>query len=214
MNRPLMQHGVGQLEQLFAASKTDQKVLKQLENELRYRQVPRAIALLAEVQAALYASPGGTKQIGRPQAASPKAPVSAGESGIPVAAPIQPPLWVTPPVASRDGESKQVGQAPAAGAPQHTSTAPKSEKPFTNVPAATEPTIEAPLVTLADAFKLFKATSSSTWESIEQTRRQAVQASSPARVAGMSGQQQKEVREVAKRFNVAYEVLSRARAQV
>ena len=214
MNRPLMQHGVGQLEQLLVASKTDQKVLKQLESELRYRQVPRAIALLAEVQAALYAASGGTRQIAQPQPASPRVPVSAGESGIPVAVPTQPPLWVTPPVAPRDDEGKQGGQAPAASAPQHHSTAPKSDKPFTKVSAATEPPLEAPLVTLADAYKLFKATSSSTWESIEQTRRQAVQASSPARVSGMSGQQQKEVSDVAKRFNTAYEVLSRARAQV
>ena len=64
MTRPLMQHGVGQLEELFSKSKADTKVLKQLEHELQYRQVPRAIALLAEVQAAMYggapASPPAT----------------------------------------------------------------------------------------------------------------------------------------------------------
>jgi len=54
MARPLMQHGVGQLEEMFAKGKADAKVLKQLENELQYRQVPRAVALLAEVQAAMY----------------------------------------------------------------------------------------------------------------------------------------------------------------
>jgi hypothetical protein len=54
MSRPLMQHGVGQLEEMFAKGSADPKVLKQLESELRYRQVPRAVALLAEVQAAMY----------------------------------------------------------------------------------------------------------------------------------------------------------------
>ena len=53
MPRPLMQHGVGQLEEMFAKGKADAKVLKQLEHELQYRQVPRAVALLAEVQAAM-----------------------------------------------------------------------------------------------------------------------------------------------------------------
>jgi hypothetical protein len=41
MDRPLMQHGVGQLAELFAKSEADHKLLKQLEHELRYRQVPR-----------------------------------------------------------------------------------------------------------------------------------------------------------------------------
>ena len=31
MPRPLMQHGVGQLEEMFAKGKSDPKVLKQLE---------------------------------------------------------------------------------------------------------------------------------------------------------------------------------------
>lgn len=53
MSRPLMQRGVGDLETLFAQSKTDIKALKQLEHELQHRQMPRAIALLTEVQAAI-----------------------------------------------------------------------------------------------------------------------------------------------------------------
>lgn len=54
MSRPLMQHGVGQLEEMFAKARADPKLLKQLEHELQYRQVPRATVLLAEVQAAMY----------------------------------------------------------------------------------------------------------------------------------------------------------------
>lgn len=51
MQRPLARHGVVQLEELFSKSKENQKVLKQLEYELKFRQVPRAMALIAEVQA-------------------------------------------------------------------------------------------------------------------------------------------------------------------
>ena len=49
MPRPLKPLGIGQLEELFARSKTDLKVLKHLAHELQYRQVPRAVALLTEV---------------------------------------------------------------------------------------------------------------------------------------------------------------------
>ena len=51
MSRPFMQLGVGELEALFAKSKADVEALKQLVDELQYRQVPRAVALLARVKA-------------------------------------------------------------------------------------------------------------------------------------------------------------------
>lgn len=54
MARPLKQHGVGQLEEMFARGKADVTVLRKLDNELQYRQVPRAVALLAEVHAAIH----------------------------------------------------------------------------------------------------------------------------------------------------------------
>lgn len=57
MTRPLARHGIAQLEELFAASLVDEKILKNLETELRYRQVPRAVSLLAQVQRALYSGP-------------------------------------------------------------------------------------------------------------------------------------------------------------
>ena len=66
MPRPLMQHGVGQLEEMFAKGKSDPKVLKNLELELQYRQVPRAVALLAEVQAVCTAVPLQHPKLQRP----------------------------------------------------------------------------------------------------------------------------------------------------
>src|SRR5687768_10037502 len=62
MARPLMQHGVGILEQLFAKSKSDPKVLGQLENELKHRQVPRAVALLGQVRKALQGREEGASE--------------------------------------------------------------------------------------------------------------------------------------------------------
>lgn len=70
MSRPLIQRGVGDLEALFAHSKTDISALEQLEHELQHRQMPRAVALLAEVRAAIDSASRGstsTKEDAAPQ---------------------------------------------------------------------------------------------------------------------------------------------------
>lgn len=213
MNRPLMQHGVGQLEQLFAASKADAKVLKQLENELRYRQVPRAVALLAEVQSALYSQP-----------AKESSPLSTGgktdappKSEILRPPPVQPPLWTLPANSSGETPKKQpeLSRAPgkSAGQPFPSVLSPASAPASATgrKPASQREPSPAPMVTLTEAYNLFKATSTSSWESIEQVRRLAVQASSPTRLTALAESQRISVREEAQKFNAAYEVLSRAR---
>ena len=144
MLRPLMQRGIGDLEALFAKAKADVGVLMQLEHELQYRQVPRAVALLAEVQAAMH----GTGS------AAP-APIDKKVRG-----------------AQRD---------------------------------------TAPSMPVEDAYKLLKATSGSAWESIEQTRRQLVQQSHPARLKSMSIERRNQALNDAKMVNAAYVVLSQAR---
>jgi len=62
-----------------------------------------------------------------------------------------------------------------------------------------------------DAYKLLKATAGSTWESIEQTRRQMVQQSHPARLKSMSPERLAQVLADAKQVNAAYVTLSQAR---
>lgn len=192
MARPLMQHGVGQLEELFAKSKADAKVLKQLEHELQYRQVPRAVALLAEVQEAMY----GSTPVAAPSP-TPKAPAPT-----PVAVP--PPqhsLWdVQPPPAIRAAApAPAVAPVPvvarAAPAPSPTRAAP--------APASAMP--------LEDAYKLLKATPGSTWESIEQTRRLLVMASHPEKLKGLAEGKRGHALADASRVNAAYAVLSQAR---
>ena len=189
MARPLMQHGVGQLEQLFERSKSDPKVLKQLEHELQYRQVPRAVALLAEVQAAMY----GLSPAPAPAAvAKPPAPS-------PTPAP-QPSLWDSPPPAAR----------PAAPPPPvvAASVAPRPAAAAAPARPATPP---APTMPLEDAYKLLKATPSSTWESIEQTRRLLVHASHPEKVRTLPESRRSQAQAEAKRVNDAYAALSLAR---
>lgn len=169
MARPFMQHGVGQLESLFANSKADLNVLKQLEHELHYRQVPRAVALLTEVQAAIHGA----------SSASPPNAMPPDVSARPPVAPPRPPM---------------VGERPPA------------RPPDSGAPAA-----PVPAMPLEDAYKLLKATAGSTWESIEQTRRQLVQRSAPQRVNSMSAQARAQALADAKLLNAAYALLSQAR---
>ena len=149
MPRPLMQLGVGDLEALFTKSKTDVKVLKQLEHELQYRQGPRAVALLAEVQAAMYG-------------AAPVAPAPAPAMPVPAPAPQQTGLWERP-------------TAPATGLAASPIAAPRPAEPIKAPTPPAVPKTPEPAMPVEDAYKLLKATAGSTWESIEQTRRQMVQ---------------------------------------
>lgn len=193
MSRPLMQHGVGQLKEMFAKGKADPKVLRQLENELQYRQVPRAVALLAEVQAAMY---GGAAA---PEVPTVQAPPPARVSA---AAPVsqQPDLWgrpATPPV---------VAAPPAV--PVRTVTPavkPQEAAPVSKAPAS------PPAMPLDDAYKVLKATPGATWESVEQTRRTLVHQSHPSRWKALSAEKRAQTLTEAKRVNAAYATLSQAR---
>lgn len=190
MSRPLMQHGVGQLEEMFAKGGADPKVLKQLENELQYRQVPRAIALLAEVQAAMY---GATP-------ASPPGPAPEPPPARPPA-PQQPTLWERPAVLPT------VVATPPALPPRPVTPS----RPAENATAAKPDHSPSQTMPLEDAYKLLKATAGSTWESIEQTRRQLVQQSHPDRLKSRSPDQRAQAIFVATQVNAAYSALSRAR---
>lgn len=183
MARPLMQHGVGQLEELFATSKADQRVLKQLEHELQYRQVPRAVALLAEVQAAMHVS-----------APAPAPPPAA-------APPPQPSLWDAPP--------PQTTRSPAPAIPP--AATPVAARPEVAPVPARPPTPRAPAMPLDDAYKLLKATPGATWESIEQTRRLLVQASHPEKLRNQPESKRAQALAEAGRVNAAYAALSVAR---
>ena len=189
MPRPLMQHGVGQLEEMFAKGKADPKVLKQLEHELQHRQVHRAVALLAKVRTAMY---GGAAA---PQSSAVPAPPPARAS-----APIsqQPDLWGRPaaqPAVSPPAPVRTV--APAVRPPE----------PSPVVKAQASP----PAMPLENAYKALRATPGATWESIEQTRRALVQQSHPSRWKSLNPEKRAQAMEEAKRVNAAYAVLSQAR---
>jgi hypothetical protein len=53
MAHTLISHSISQLEEFFAASRENPQALQELEDELRYRQVPHALRLLVKIQGAL-----------------------------------------------------------------------------------------------------------------------------------------------------------------
>ncbi|KQW43298.1 hypothetical protein ASD88_14535 [Pelomonas sp. Root662] len=188
-----MQLGIGALEEMFAASKTDAKVLRQLENELQNRQVPRAVALLEEVQAAMM----------------PGAPPRAASQEELALVPPPAPLSVPPP--------------PKVPAPQVAVRAPAAPVAIVSVPQQPRPPVAAPQVRVAaapmpammleDACKLMKVTPTSPWQVVEQARRDLVQLSHPEQVALLNPERRDSVRVDARRVNAAYAVLSAARAR-
>ena len=191
MARPLMQHGVGQLEEMFAKGKADPKVLKQLENELQYRQVPRAVALLADVQAAMYVGAAAAKvptvPTPRPAIAPATAPVSQ-----------QPDLWEHP------------DPPPAVPQPASVCTAAPAERPLQSPPVTKAPETP-PAMPLEDAYRVLKATPAATWESLEQTRRTLVQKSHPSRWKTLSAEKRVQALSEAERVNAAYAAVAQDR---
>ena len=193
MPRPLMQHGVGQLEEMFDSGKADPKVLKQLENELQYRQVPRAVALLAEVQAAMNGGAAAQQVPIVPALPPARAPAPAPVSQ-------QPDLWgrsTAPPI---------VAVPPAAPVRAVTPAVKPPEAP----PVAAKTPASPPDMPLDEAYKVMKATPGATWESIEQTRRTLVQQSHPSRWKKLSAEKRAQTLTEARRVNAAYAALSQA----
>lgn len=183
MPRPLIQLGVGNLEALFAKSRADVKVLKQLEHELQHRQVPRAVALLAEVQTAM----------SRMQSVS---PATTPSNPAPAPAPV-------------------LKQQSLLDRPATPAAAARPTEPVVKalVPTPIRKTLQAaqPSMSIDEAYKILKMTAGSTWESIEQTRRQLVQQSHPVRLKVMSPEKRMQTLAEAKQVNAAYGTLSQAR---
>lgn len=190
MHRPLMQHGVGQLEEIFTKGKADPNVLNELADELQYRKVPRAVALLAEVQVATYG------EVVAPQV--PTVP-ALPRARVPAPVPQQPGLWERP-VAPHVFAALPV-------MPVRTAT-PTAKPP--EPPHATKPVSQTSSMPLDDAYKDLKATPGATWESIEKARSTLVQRSHPSRWKMRSAEKRAEALTEARRVNAAYALLSQA----
>lgn len=202
MKRTLMQLGIGALEEMFATSKTDAKVLKQLENELQHRQVPRAVVLLDQVQWAMKRVPSSVLPTGQDE-------LPLELPAAPAAVPIQPrpaPVRGAPAVVA----TVSVSQPPPLRASQQASPSAPRPIPQHQVLVEHEP---MPVVSLDEACKLLKVTLASSWQEVELSRRKLVLLSHPQHLEGMTPERQEVARVEARRVNSAYAVLSAARAK-
>jgi DnaJ-domain-containing protein 1 len=199
-----MRHTIADLEQLFDALKTDLKTLKALEEELQHRQTPRAVALLAKVRENLTTLKG-------PQSGSSPDTVPA-----PTTHPFEKdlkqqsnlwsaPLTRVPQIASKPIVTQQDVPRPA-GQPR-----PPPVEASARVRVAPNGTHDTQEISIDEAYNILKATSCSTWETIEQTRRQVVQQSHPERLRTLGAEQRAKAKAEAKRANAAYAALRQLR---
>lgn len=191
MSRPLMRLSVVQMEELFAVSKTDGKVLKELAEELSYRHVPRAVGLLARVRNALLSS----------ETSANLPPVKA-PAGVPPSTPRQSDLTL----------ALLVLEPPATPIPTPSKTGVVRDVPAPHQPLS--PSLVLPTkvdavfkLSIGDAYKILRATPSSSWESIEQSRRQLVQQAHPDFIRDLSPEWRADIQQKAKRANAAYALL-------
>lgn len=200
MLRPLMKSRIGDLEDMFAASSGEPEVLLQLERELQFRQVPRALALLEKVQQfkATAGAVGATEPM-----ASLKAVVAPAKQGGWVqnsAAPAAQLSLLGPRAAA------QLERQPMVSASLPVYPPAKSSRPIP--PALIQ--AAAPEMSLADACRLLNVATGASWESIEQARRVAVQKSSPIS-KGTPDANRSSALAAARLVNAAYAALSTAR---
>ena len=203
MSRSLMRHTIAELEQLFDALKTDPKTLKALDEELQHRGTPRAVALLAKVQGTLKIL-NGAKSASSPSAV-PKVTVVPAEKNLN----LQPDLWC--------GQSTPVPQIAPKLAVAHQKVVRPHNRPEPSFEALapsrdrSDATDATRGMSVDEAYKILRATSSSTWEVIEQARRQIVQQAHPERLAALGSAQRADVEAEAKRANAACAVLRQLR---
>lgn len=203
MSRSLMRHNIAELEQLFHALKTDPKTLKALEEELRHRQVPRAVALLAKVQGSLNILKGTRSGSSPGTVPTPTIHLVTKDLNQ------QPDLWSRQSTRVLQIAPKQVVAQQEGIKPANSSGPPPLEA--SALAGGAGNTHNTHGISIDEAYKILKATSCSTWEIVEQTRRQVVQQSHPERVATLGPERRAHAEAEAKRANAAYSVLCRLR---
>jgi hypothetical protein len=192
MSRPLMQRRIAELEALFASSKADGKGLRVLEEELKLRHVPRAVALLGEVQALL----AGARKVT-------SVPAPAGELMMDQS------TWTSVPRPSRETPVPTAGQSASASSSGPAAMATPRPEPATP-PAPrlrTPPTGSALEMDFQEACQIFRTAPGADWLIIEQTRRQLVQMAHPQKCVAMDAKQRALALTAAKRANAAYALL-------
>lgn len=192
MSRPLMQHAIGQLEEMFSNSPTDVVILKQLTHELEHRKTPRAAALLARVQKSLSS---GNKSEAPAPFSSPKKPKAPETQNLAS-------LWEAPsPFNSVAGKDASV-TVPTTG----------SDAALNKPSARKSDSKPVPEIPLADAYKILKSAPDTPWATIEQNRRRMVSVSNPIKAASLSPEKRDAALANAQSINAAFLSIWKARS--
>lgn len=210
--RPLMQNGIGTLEAMFAESSADSKVLHSLEEELKHRQVPRAIALLQKVEKAIrlekISKADAEAETMSPERARLTELLRRNRS---LATEKQPALWpenedVAPAMPATSASAVPATPAPSKSSQvedAHVLVALPAEKSSLNA--------DIPSMSVGEAYQRLQAATGTTWETLEETRQQIVQQSHPENLAKVGENKRIELVKDAKRANLAYEVIRKER---
>jgi hypothetical protein len=218
--RPLMQLGIGDLEDIFEKQGKNPTTLARLKHELSHRQVPRALALLERIHKAEAlledldshrpgpsALSGTLRLTNRPPAAAPSAspmPETSGPAHAAVglsAIPEQQDLLrgLPPPIEARPTKMLETVSPLPDVAPLKKSTTP------------TEP-VALPQLAIEDACRILKVALGDVWEKVEASRRQVVLKSSPLATKGLASAQAQKLQAEAQLANDAAIVIAARRS--
>lgn len=208
-NRPFFQSKIEELQQIFDASHGDRAVLKKLAAELKHRQVPKAVALLAKVKKVIDAvSPARTEAPSRQETDHPThAPThkvvncQSCQQRLRVELATERRRYTCPScktkflVSFEDGVFSVVFSSPAGS----------GEEPMNRASA------DGAKLTLSEAYQIFGANADTSWETIEQTRRRLIQQYHPDKVAALGPKLRAVAEFEGKRINVAFNIIRKSR---
>lgn len=196
MTRPLARVGIDELEALAAPPAISTKDLKAIAYELGHRSTLRASILLDKINLKLKSHLNSAPADTRDLAATPT-PIQDGfEFDVPIFAPTELPKRPPKPM-------------PVAAALPVPVVLPTFAEEWAVTP---EPVPIA--MSVEQAYRVLKATSASTWDTIEFSRRQLVSRAQPDKVAKLEPAKRKALLEEAREANTAYKVLLQARSMV
>lgn len=201
MERPLRRHSIVELEQLLSSAIDDTNVLHALDEELKHRNVPRAVALSDKVRRALGVAKPSAKTPATPEPVDKPAPGRPAQQGA---------LWGEEPARPPETTGEPAGAQAAKPAVMSLPAAPPITVPE-NVASVLETAEAVPAMRVDEAYRVLKVTPGATWEVIEQTRRHLVQEAHPENVGKLSSERRAQVQAAAKRVNAAYAVIFAAR---
>jgi len=218
--RPLMQLGIGDLEDIFEKQGKNFATLARLKHELSHRQVPRALALLERIRKAEALLEDLENH--RPDPSTPRGTLRLSPR-VPAAAPTTSPI------------PKSSGPAPAAvglstvpeqqdllsGLPQPIEARPTKVVepvsplpdvgPLKKSPAPAEP-VALPQLAIEDACRILKVAVGDVWEKVEASRRKVVLKSNPLATKGLTSAQVQKLLAEAQLANDAAVVIAARRS--